>query len=1319
MQVAKNIVREQSKEKAPEKRSDILPFAEVSSKSDVNKIYPHVQALAEEYEAMKAKIENIHKSMEEQYATMAPVLIREYKKLFFKRHMDDEKMENAVEAFFDLADTAIAKAGDEGDLLPEDAAEINRILAEVKSYYDDLSGSLKKFRGSPAAETGGSESFEEFHLKTLEADINEGKKQLLKCQADYQEIINSEYKDLFGEDFMDRLYDHKTLIKLLEGMIEFLENTKDAAKSKLAKDGITDEEVERIVKNLTEKSAGVRKHFTSNIARLERGIDTLKEDLEAERVKREKEIEEARAEQEKLSARLDELAGRLKERAKKKFFVVADGKTAVREMLERIKTLKGGVLSADLVGEIEREAQEKIIGPEEKSDLEHEKMTAIYKGGPRRKEEGKRTEQEKMELIYKVAPRVVAEKKQIDEMIGDFEKAEKYFGKTSGKERRLLDETGTQLSYALQRNDFLRDALDPKTNSSLEVMNSELEEYDKVFPGAVKLHDDLLSETKKAAFTDLLKKVVQAMPGVNKNILPTELAINVENCSRAIERDREMSLEEMEEYAAQLDQAIALVGAMKREDMKKSETHLDDKKAKIEIERKAEASAAAATEAPVAKKEIKKSAREMLAEEGVINISPDQILGLFKKEELDFLVKGVSADVTEGNDSNRDEFIRALRGAVKERLLSDLDKTDREALAESVPLQVYSLLRDAVRAESDKEILRLQTAEAGKLAAAGKVGAKLLANVGLYAGIGVGAGMAIGSGGAAFAVTAIAVPLARKAIKHIGESEIFKKQKEAAGSLWGKSIGRLFKKEQPLVDAKKSTEETVKKVASAELLASILANQMRENSSRELLAAIRAYGENKKEAMRKASPETAAKFEQSLDQVSREFYKNAYNYLAMSHSGENLSEEILSQMALMMTQTIGMHQRGEVAVAGAMAEAEKKADMPEDKNWMVDKVEHFLKFNSEGIGAAVFGGSMAVVVSRSTTTGRVASGVLAGAGLGLMVEKKIKRSEKEKPLAEVEKIISENEKKFVGRESDISDDELDKAKQDMVLVKARLDAGELDGSEQFSLRNRAKNFIAQINRLTVERYEARGLGVDELLKDISRQTQAQEKAMAKTAKKLLKVFGTKNRELVFMLAGGTVGGVLGYLGARLTEYLRAPTAETIMPAEHGLGAAGHERFVDYNITPLEHHAPAVPEQAAEEAIAPKAPPVHEHALRHVAAPEKIVIAKPAALPAEPGSFDEWFDSATKNIIRPKGMPAEDFETIMRHLPKNRITEEQYHHMIDVYTKAGMPEAEKYITLVEQGKIVQAEKLHHLIDFLDEERDIIVRAAKQHLADEAK
>ena len=57
-------------------------------------------------------------------------------------------------------------------------------------------------------------------------------------------------------------------------------------------------------------------------------------------------------------------------------------------------------------------------------------------------------------------------------------------------------------------------------------------------------------------------------------------------------------------------------------------------------------------------------------------------------------------------------------------------------------------------------------------------------------------------------------------------------------------------------------------------------------------------------------------------------------------------------------------------------------------------------------------------------------------------------------------------------------------------------------------------------------------------------------------------------------------------------------------------------------------------------------------------------------------------------------------------------------MIDVYAKAGMPEAEKYITLVEQGKLVQAEKFYHLVDFLDEERGAVVKAAQDRLAGDA-
>jgi hypothetical protein len=1331
---------------APEERGAVLPFSEVSSKADINKIYPHIQALAEEYAVMRNKIIKMRQSVEEQLITMEPARqFADFKK-FYMRHVGDDKMDKAIDKFSDLSDAAIDRAAENGNLLPADKEELGRIIADVSGYYRELRDNLEKFSLASVPVAGESESYDEFHLKALEDKISGGKNQLDKCRADYEAISASDYKDSFDENFLDYLFDCKTKIKLLDGMLEYLESAKEEAKEKLAKNGITDEEAERIINKLNERSADVRKNFTHNISKLESGIVALKEGAEAAKIQREKEVEAARAEQAALSARLDEVAGRLKERAKKKFFVVPDGKTAVRWTVERINEMKGGVLNAGMVEQIEKEAQEKILGPEERSDLEHKKMTAKYKGGPSAVAEKLRGEQEKMGLIYKITPRVVAEKMQIDAMTADFERAERYFGKSSGKERELLDNAGTQLSYALQRNDLLNTALDPKTNTPLDEIKTELEEYDKVFLDAVRLNRELLSETKHIVYSDLLKKVVRAVSWVNKGIFSPEQIADIENCSSAVNRSREMSFDEMDEYSARLDEAIARIDAKKREDFQNFEAGLNSKKIEREFEKSGQEPAAKAKfeppvkkaavpkqsaeteveffggevpgltgEAPAAKKEIKKSIREMLVAEGVINVSPEQILGLFKKEELNFLVKGVSADVTANNDSNRDEFVRALRGAVKERLLADLDKAQREALAETVPLQVYSLMRDAVKAESDKEILRLQSAEAGKLAGAGKAGAKLLANVGLYAGIGVGAGLVIGSGGAAAATAAAAIALSRLAVKRVAESEIFKKQKEAVGSMWGKTVGRLFKKEQPLIDVKKVAEETVKKIASQEIFASVLSNQLRENSSRELTSAIKAYGENKKDAMKQASPETAAKFEQSLDRVSREFYKNAYNYLAMSYAGDNLSEETLSQMALQMTLAIGMHQRGEVAVAGAMAESAQKADMPEDKNWLVEKMEKFLKFRSEGVGAAVFGGSLAYAVAENASVGRVISGALAGAGLGLMAEKRIKKSEKEKPLTAIEKIIFESEKMFAKREADISDNELDKAKQDMALVKASLDNGALDGSEQFSLRNRAKNFVAQVNRLTVERYEARGLSADDLLKDVSKQTMALEKEASKKSKKLFKIFETKNRALVYMGVGAVAGGALGYLGARLADYLRAPKAETIMPAEHDLGAAGHERYARYDTAPLEQHAAPVYGQAETDVIEPEAPPVHEHLAKEVVAPEKIRIAKPPAPPVESGSFDEWFDSATKHIVRPKGMPAEDFETIMKHLPKNNITEEQYHHMIDVYTKAGMPEAEKYIALVEQGKFAQAEKFHNLIDFLDEERDIVVNAAKDRLA----
>lgn len=567
------------------------------------------------------------------------------------------------------------------------------------------------------------------------------------------------------------------------------------------------------------------------------------------------------------------------------------------------------------------------------------------------------------------------------------------------------------------------------------------------------------------------------------------------------------------------------------------------------------------------KTEIKRGVQEMLREHGVIDLEPKQILDVFSQKELDFILSGVRSDVKAKADNNRADFTRVMREAISARLLEGLDKEKRDQISDAVTAQTYSLLRGAVEAEMTAEISRQQSGEMTKAAKVGKIGRSLLGNVALAAGVGVGAGLVIGSGGAAAAATAGLVAVARIANKRF-------KIGEKVESLYGKTIGRLFKKEKLLVDEDKILLETVEKVANKGILAGILSNQLRENSSKELMTAMSAYSTSKKDAMRQPTEENAQKFEASLRGVEKEFYKNAYNYVAMQFEVEDVPEEELAMMALTITKTLKVYQRGEVQISQAAEEAGAKAGSPEDKNWLVDKTEKILKFRSEGIGSVLFGGAMAYGVRESSTIARTVSGALAGAGLGLMIEKKTRMGAQEKAVKLVGDILNKTEKKVAGKDVEFNEKELGQLKQDAAYIHAQLDLGLLN--KNMVLRNRAENFVVRVNKLVMESYEAPKFTAADLLKDISKQSVLYDKASKKTVKKLEGIFSTKNRALVYMGAGAIIGAAAGYFGSSLYAHWHTPPeAKTFEPSEHDLAHPSTARYVDYEISPVEKVTPSV------------------------------------------------------------------------------------------------------------------------------------------------
>ncbi len=1097
---------------------------------------------------------------------------------------------------YDAFEEACVNKNEDGSFTVADVDNLSKKLAE---YHRSLQTFTDAYHGKKSGDNEADPEREKIGrkkeadtlkeneiLRGIESELTTGQIRLKYCENTYRQIIESGMEIVLDEDMSERLNQFAKSMDYMQKTLDALVKIKDEIKNKFnSSDEISGGEVEEIYE------------------RLDKLGDNLKY-LESWGVSISKRIEAKSKEQLDMLDKLVKLESQLQERKNKGKF--RDEKTATLNdsLIEKINKLRAGVvrgakLNGSEVAGLEDLAKKQILSPEEKGD--------VYA--------------ERMELYYKIRPRLQKENAEIEEMsdqliwIGNRDKT------APPKMRELFSKAGKKIGDAIGLNNLLSRAVSLETNPPVDEIKEQLKEYEDTLPEARKLYNKLMPEIKLMKINSLRPKLMWAEGDIEKKKLNVEQRAMLEGW-KSILKSGDVSLEELDVIADSLEEKIIsplkvagekesaavrdkLVTAMRgREAEKKFEREGEEmnkaREKKFEPPKKKlkeqagikeesfgldELGEAAPTKAE--KTVLRKGVKEMMAESGVIEIDPQQIMDLLSDQEMKMLVFNVRKDAIERSDSNYNNFYQVLRDALNENIFKELKKEERDTMLKEVSSQTYIILRDAVKAETESQLLKAKSGEASRLAKAGKIGAKLLANVAMAAGIGVGAAMIIGSGGAAAAVAGVSIVAAREMNKRIAKSDVFQRAKARAGSLWERMTGGLFKKDKNQVDDDQVLKEVSEQIATKEKLAVILSNQIRENSSRDIIEQINFFAEQKQEAVKHPSPETSAKFENALDGVSKEFYKKALNYVSIEYGDKNLSDEELSRMAMTLTLTIGQNQRGDVAAASALSELEKKTKSPEERNWFLDKAEKFFKIRSGGIGAAVFGGGMAYAVAETSSIGRIVSGAIAGAGLGLMIEKKMRVGEGEKIKKIVDKIISETEKKLKGKESGlILDTDMKEAKKSAAYVRAQLDAGAFIDDDV--LKNRAENFVSRINRLSLESMEEPYFDIEDLLKDVSERSRRLEKETKKNIERVAKLSKDK-KALIFMAAGAVIGGGLGYLGSQLSQYLRAPAPKTITPAEHDIGVTGGSRSV---VMPLEKTAP--PETPLYP-IPPETPlkPIHE------------------------------------------------------------------------------------------------------------------------------
>lgn len=1125
------------------------------SASDLQESAIRAEALRDRYKSKIQWLNDIRESVVEQYPSIASPAIKKYKQ-FIKKYSGNNAMGEMIEDLFDFYEDVLDRTDKNGQLKSDDITLIDKKISNINNLKKEVDDFVSLFPTAEPSLVRETETYEQYNFKKLESEITQNREKVEKLKDSMDKITGSGYQSAFDEKFVRRLTNFGIYIGNAEGKLNMLEKEMARIAGKLESGDMTDDEIQ---------SSFVRLSETAN--RISEYIKNIAKDIKPSKLM--EEISGEKSEQEKARKILNNLADRLEKRAQEKFFTVKDGKKMALELAEKIRQSARGNIKNAMVNDFLAQAENNIFSPEKESDEAHEKMR----------------------MMYYYLPLLNKDKEKIEKMaieLHSFDAQARHAGQKVGD---LLGKTRHSVAVALHRNNILKNLFDPKEKSSLGEIKENLAHYDPEMEEAEKSFEELLPKILKTGKQEIDLKLIFALSKVNEKLLdPGQKAI-LDGVKTVLQKSGDVSLEEIADMDEKVSDIIETINSKRKSEMVQEIVEReflrtgDEESKEREIKYARKPDRVIETKKPeplpdirhieeelpaITKVEVQRSISVMLDREGVIDVEPQKILSFFSETEINTVIDSVKKDVLSNSNKNRDDFNDLFREVLGERILNKLENSKREQMTEVITEQVYSLLRGAVEAESQKEISVLQAGKASKLGKAGSFVARMAPQLAMATGIGIGAGLVIGSGGAAAVVAGASIGLVRVLNKKIAKSEIFKSAKEKAGSFWGNTIGKLFKKEKPPIDNEKVVSEIADKYINKDILASILSNQLRENSSQDLIEQVRTFTEDKNNALRNPTPELMQKFTDTLEETTREFYKNSYNYLLARYPNE--SEERIAKTAMQMALTMSMYQRNEIKNMQALEQSGNKSKEVEDKYWLVDKMEKLIKFRSEGVGAVLFGGAIGYAVAETSTVGRVVSGALAGAGLGLMIEKKTRMAEDEKLQKTIEKMIAETENKLFGKEVKISENDLAKAKNDSAYIRAKLDMGLFDNS--LLLKNRAENFIARVNKITLEKYEAPQFTVDDLLAEVNKQTKKIDKETQKTVKKILRSFDTKGRALVYMGVGAVVGGLAGYAGARLADYLRAPDGETIVPAEKDLGVGATEKgFVGATIYPTERITP--------------------------------------------------------------------------------------------------------------------------------------------------
>ncbi|MFA5127465.1 MAG: hypothetical protein WC457_00490 [Patescibacteria group bacterium] len=1125
----------------------------------------------------------------------------------------------------------------------------------------------------PAGEQFNEHGFKE-KLADMEIEVTRGSARLQKYKNIHAQFKNTPSFALYSNEFVRQLNDFDHAINQAESLAAELKTDIDDMNDLLSDDNASEKELKVRIADLEKK----QKNIADVVAKIETDTPEMNKEYEQKL---------------KFYNRIFGAARQLNEFKKgPDFDLLPNGRKIVFELLHRAQKIQDQQLTDEEIQDFENEVAKKVFNAVDKIKSEQQAVreAEAAKTEADKVEAENQKEIEKLSTEYRLPIRIESDQiKKMSEELKPLIKFAEYAGSTAGADLDI-DPSKIALVKSVERNIWqaglnimdLSEAFSGQSKMSLAEIRKRIADYDAEFKAAKNNFDEAMEiiDGVRTRMVHNLRAEFSAVRLSKEHITDREEAI-LRGLEAMLRNTKDLTWRDIEDVKFILKKNVL---APMGESIKKSleagvETQPDLVKPKAEKSAeemltgafpKDESTPSKPEEIKLTRKEIIAEIGEMYKNEGVINLNSQEILDVLQPKDIEAMIEHLRADAMAKSDGNSGEFKRILRESLNKDLLKSLSDETRDKIGEAVIEQTYALLKGAVDAESRAEILRLQTSKAEKFARVGAVGASIAARIGLGVGLGVvSAPVVAATGGAASVVVGAGMVGMNKAIDRLSETAPVKKIKSF--------FGNLLKRNRPAIDEARVIESTAKATITPEMLANVLSGQLRENTSEELRYRIETFSQLKKSAEHTLSPDAIGKFASSLDDMSKDFYQNSFDYLTLKYADQNLSPETISVVARLMTAEINTNQKNEMNTAEA---AEKKPTA-------VKVMEKITKIKSHSVGAFFFGGCMSLALAEGPAVARVVGGALSGAGLGLMIEGRMRVSADKKIIDKNKELLPAWEN--ISRKSGgaIMSKDWTKYQNDIALMRKNLNEGKFDTDPLTKIR--VENLSSRFERMMIERGKVGKKLVAEIAADLNKQLSDYNTVAKKHEKSLMKIFGIKDRRTVFVRAGAVVGAVFGY-------FMSQGGWHKIMSLFNNEPPVGQTiAFKDQDLPAL-HRTPGVSITKEEQFSMREVPaePVARHHVTHQTArrAEEILSAPTAVQTASPIPENPYGNNGGNDLIEEElqkvKISHEVDSDIFEHFDRSehpRLSDENYQRMLKIYSESGSEKARDYLDSIEHGR----------------------------------